>query len=437
MSRRLSRPRARLSRFLASHLSRFLPRSWSAHVRLRGATPPALLAAALLGCTAARADQLEVDSAVAGRSYYTDNFNVQAANHEADTQLSLTPSLTLSSRTERREVTAGVSATVNRFLDHPEDNSVDHTINLSLKWSTELSQWTVSVANVRDSTLNSELVSTGVVLVRTQRAQTVVTAGWQRAVTEKAMVNAGLNLNQTRYQTAPGLSDYTDGAVSGGAVYTPIDRGTIGFVAGRREYRTDDGVTASSINSLSVNAQWQYSERLQLSIAAGRDRTHTEQKANALFCPVAFIDCQLEPALFQQVSVPIDSDTRDSTYSATANYLFATGSLTASLASGLSPSGTGSLLRSEQAGLNYRRRLSETLDWGFDAGWVSSRAADNSGVETRYLRLAPSLNWSIDPTLTLSAGYIYQDQVSAGSPPARANSVFLNLSYGFRPIYGW
>jgi hypothetical protein len=66
---------------------------------------------------------------------------------------------------------------------------------------------------------------------------------------------------------------------------------------------------------------------------------------------------------------------------------------------------------------------------------VRSRALDNPASEVRLNRLSPSLQWKIDPQITISGGYTYLTQMTSGQgEPSRGNTLFVNLIYGFKPV---
>jgi len=361
-----------------------------------------------------QADEWVLDRTINARVGYNDNLNMQVATREASSTLALTPSLTLSDRTERSDISVAFAATANRYQERPEFNTTDYRATLNLKSSSELDQRSLTVVSLRDSTLASELATTGVVLARRQRTQTTLQASWQRSLTERLSANTALSLVSTRFEPTPGLVDFADQTLSAGLRRVVSDSTTVGLTLSSRDFKTADDSVRSHINAFSISGQWRYSERLKFTLDAGRDRTQTIQQAKALSA---------------------SSITSGSSFNALAAYDHESGSTTATLGRSLNASGIGGLLRSDQAALNYQRRLSDTLDFGFGASAVRSRALDNPASEVRLNRLSPSLQWKIDPQLTLSGGYTYLTQISTGQgDPARGNALFLNLMYGFKPV---
>jgi hypothetical protein len=398
----------------------------------------------LLFAASACADEWVVDRSVSTRVTHNDNILMRSTDALGDTSLALTPALTLTNRSETREAGVNLAPTVNRYVQHSEYDTVDYRANVNLKWASELDKRSLTLARVRDSTLTTELATTGVVLARRQRTLTNAQATWQHSLTENTSANAALSLASVRYEAAPGLTDYDDNSLTAGVLHGVSERSSVGASLFTRDYQTTDGNVKSRINGASLNGEMKYSERLVLSLEAGRNRTRTDLQLAALICPSGSI--RLTTLLCGDLAtltlvpvnankVPVSSETKGSTFSGAASYQLESGSLSATIARSLNPSGGGTLLRSDQLGLNYQRRFSETLDFGFSANMVRSSVLGNAASESRYTRLAPTLQWQIDQWISMSFGYALATQTATGQlQPARSNMVFVGLNYGFRPL---
>jgi hypothetical protein len=399
----------------------------------------------LLFAAAARADEWALEPSISARMVHNDNINMRPSDALAATSLALTPSLTLANRTETRDASASLSTTVNRYAGLPAYNTIDHRASLSLKSATELDQRSLTLASVRDSTLTSELAATGIVLARRQRTQTSAQASWQHSLSETTFANAALSLTSVKYEPAPGIVDYDDRSVSAGLRRALSERLTLGTTFATRVFQTTTGTVKSNVDSIAIDGALKYSERLSFNLDASRNQTRTQLQRTGLACPpeYGFISngtitvpvCVIVPSLYQTVVVPTTSEAGSNSFSGTASYQLQSASLSSSLSRSLNPSGTGALLRSDQVSLNYQRRFSESLDFSFVAGIVRSSVLDSAGAESRYNRLAPSVQWRLDQWTSLSCGYVWSSQDAAGQErPARSNMLFVGLNYGFRPL---
>lgn len=397
-------------------------------MRVRIVLPRLAAACFVLACGAARGAEWVVDRAVSARITHNDNLNMQAADKEAATYLTLTPSLTLASRTESRSVEVTASAGVNRHFENPKNDTIDQNLAASMKLSRELDQFTLSVARLRNSTQSSELVQTGVVTVRRQRTQNSVQAAWLHKFDESTTGTLALGAAQIRYEQGPGLVDFDDSSLTYGLRRVLTERASLNASLSTRNFRTVTGDSRTRADGVSLGGQWQYSERLGLTFDAGRQRTRSTQILTGSVCPLG-----LPPCL--PVSVDFRSESTGSTYSGGLGYEFESGSAGANLSRSLAASGTGSLLRTDFGAVSFRHRFSDTLNLNLGGTLTLSGNLDNDVATSRYGSLSASLNWQIDQWLSLSGGLTHSSQRAAGQvEDVRANLFFLNLSWGFVPL---
>lgn len=397
---------------------------------MRVRIPLSHLAAACLGmgCGASHGAEWVLDRGVAARITHSDNLNMQAVDPVAATYLTLSPSLALTSRTEARSVEVMASAGVNRHVENPKNDTIDHNLGASLKLARELNQFTLSISRVRNSTQSSEMAQTGVVTVRRQRTQSGVQAAWIHSFDESTTGNVALGATQVRYEQGPGLVDFDDTSVAFGLRRVLNERASLTANLSTRNFGTMTGDSRTRVDGISFGAQWQYSERLGLSIDAGRQRTRGNQTLNGFDCPFGLPPCV-------PVSLEIRSETVGSTFSGGLGYAFQSGSAGANLSRSLTASGTGSLLRTDSGGVSFSHRFSDSLNLNLGATLTRSGALDNIAATNRFTSLSASLGWQIDQWLSLSGGWTRSTQRAAGQmEDTRANLVFVNLSWGFVPL---
>lgn len=390
---------------------------------------PQLAAACLfLSCGPARGAEWVLDRSVSARITHNDNFNMLAVNPVAETYLTLTPSLSLKSRTESRSVELTASAGINRHFKDKSNDTIDQNLGAALKLTRELNQFSVTVARLRDSTLNSELAQTGVVTVRRQRTQNSVQAAWLHNYDERTTGNLALGAAQVRYEPGPGLVDYDDRSMSIGLRRVLDERGSLTARVISRDYRTVTGDSRTRTLGVSFGGQWQYSERLGLNIEAGRQRTRSDETLKGLICPFG-----LPPCL--PVEIDIRTETTEPTYSGSLGYALESGSVAANLSRSLTASGSGSLLRTDSGGLSYSHRFTDALGLNLGGTLTQSGNLRDLAATDRYASLSASMIWQIDQWLTLSGGLTHSTQRAAGQrEDTRANVVFLNLNWGFAPL---
>lgn len=400
--------------------------------------------AVCLACAAAgRADEWVVNRSVAARTTYNDNVNMQPTKREAATYVAVTPTVALVNRTETRQIGLTLAATANRYLDRPALNTIDHSGSIEYRQSGERDNWSLTASSLRDSTLMTELATTGIVLARRQRTQNTGIASWQHSITERASVSASAKVTTANYEPAPGLRDFRDDSYSLGGNYRLTERATAGLSLSKRHYRNDDHTVDTRATSVALTGQYRYSERLQLSGQWGTDSTRTGLKQSLPICmlpPILVFNFPRDQCLALSgtpTALVLSSGSRShgTNYNATAGYALENGSITLTAGRSLNASGTGSLLRSDQLNLSYQRDLNERFGYALGAATVRSSFLGASSVETRYSSVQSSLQWKLDPMITLSASLTHSTQRTTGQPvPITANVVFVSLNYAFDPL---
>ncbi len=392
--------------------------------------PLSHLAAACLAmaCGAGHGAEWTLDRSVSARITHSDNLNMQAADPVAATYLTLSPSLTLTSRTESRSVEVTASAGVNRHVENPKNDTIDQNLGASLKLSRELNQFTLAVVRVRNSTQSSELAQTGIVTVRRQRTQNGVQAAWVHSFDESTLGNVSLGATQVRYEAGPGLVDFDDTSMAVGLRRVLSERASVNAALSTRNFRTVTGDSRTRADGISFGGQWQSSERLGLTADAGRQRTRSNQTLNGFLCPFGLPPCA-------PVSADMRSETTGSTFSGGLSYALESGSLGANLGRSLTASGTGSLLRTKSGGISYSHRFSDALNLDLGGTLTQSGTLDNAAATNRFSSLSASLSWQLDQWLSLSGGLTHSTQRAAGQVgDTQVNHFFLNLTWGFVPL---
>lgn len=384
----------------------------------------------------ARADEWVVDSTVATKLTYNDNLNMQIVNPVSGTYFSLAPSTKFSNRTESRDLKFGAGLSANYFLEESKNNTVDYNLDLGSKWRRELDEWSLGAASLRNSTLNSEWASTGVVTARRQRTQNSLSGSWAHLVGDSTQAFVSANGAQVRYERGPGLVDYDSSSMALGINHAWSDRTVLTASYSYLTYETLGSAVDVQTNadSLTLGGAWQYSERLSFGLSAGRQKTHSEQTQIVYRCLLYFGGAclSIDPT---PISLVARSESSGSTYAANSNYRFESGSLSASVSRGLTASGTGALLRTDLAALAYSHQYDETLSLGLGGMMTKSRNPNAGTGDTRFSSAFSSLTWRLDRDLSFSASYTRSTQRAPGqSDSAKVNVVVFSLNWDLRPL---
>jgi L-lactate dehydrogenase complex protein LldG len=144
----------------------------------------------------------------------------------------LSPDVKFSGATEALTVTGGVSLSFNRYLNQPQLNIDTYDLSLRSRYKAERDSFQLNLDAIRDSTLVSELATTGVVLAYAPRNLFTVTPTWSRALTEATSVNASYTYTDVKYHAPSDTSliNYQDQLASVG-LQSNVDEGKILNVA--------------------------------------------------------------------------------------------------------------------------------------------------------------------------------------------------------------
>src|SRR6266478_2419447 len=116
-----------------------------------------------------RAAEWSAEPSVSLRADYNDNINLSPAPHPRVWGIKLSPDVKFSGETETLKVTGGLNLRVNRYFGEDGLDTIDHTLSLRSDYKAERDLVGLNIDSIRDSTLVSELATTGAVQARRQR----------------------------------------------------------------------------------------------------------------------------------------------------------------------------------------------------------------------------------------------------------------------------
>ncbi|MHB8481553.1 MAG: porin family protein [Nitrospiria bacterium] len=139
-----------------------------------------------------------------------DNLLMTVSPHSTVWGSTVSPAVKLAAEEANIEINGNASLAVNHYLGEKDLDTLDQSYQISTRFDqTERTNWKLSGIYQVDSTLESELSQTGVVLYRTQRNDGTISVGWSRKVTEKTDFEAGYQFTDIRYaDLTAGLYNY-------------------------------------------------------------------------------------------------------------------------------------------------------------------------------------------------------------------------------------
>ena len=353
------------------------------------------------------------------KGVYNSNLLLTPLPHETTYGYWVSPAAEFAGKTERLEVSSRIAADFVSYYGGVENQFTNILLPLTLGYKTEKDLLGLSGGFVRDNTLMSELLTTGLVLRFTQRNQWTANPSWTRSITEKLSIQSGFQLNDTTYENglSLGLVDYQLFGGSGGLLYQLTEQDQI-------------QLTGSYVNFHTTNAPMSLRASFP-GVNLGLTHAFTETLTGTVHGGPRFVS-----STTQTVSDNIKAQSTVWLFGAslTKKYNEST-SIEVNMARDIVPSGFGALFQTDRAGLTVSHDLSETLAASFNgAGYIVSgiteRASGGTITENRYFSATPTLAWKFLEWWKLELSYTYgRREVDGSSDAAMSNATMFMLTY--------
>jgi len=380
-----------------------------------------------------RAAEWSALPSVAVRTEYDDNIRLTTAPHPTVWGIIVSPLVNFSADTETLKVTGGLGVNVNRYFGEEGLDTVDYLLTLRSRYEGERDLLALNVDAIRDSTLVSELLETGVVEERRQRNRLSVNPSWTRALSEVITLTANYAYSSVNYADTAGtnLIDYTDQNASIGATWKLSEYDLANVTGYYDRYETRPAQLKADTYGIQAAYERDFSETLHAALSLGVRQTHSTLTSQGLVCEgtLVFGFC------FGSVAAITLSETERSTgYTALASVeqRWQTDRLVGSVSRQLNPTGIGALAETDRLLVRWTRQWSETVTSSLEGSVYRTRYVGNAVAtsNSNFYRIQPTLSWRVSEGWTLTGGYSYSlvkyDQTSA---TARANVAYLIASY--------
>jgi hypothetical protein len=361
-------------------------------------------AGALLVASSACAAEWLVSPSARVATDYTDNPRLLEKGGTSSTGTVGETSATLQRRAERFDLSLRPSVRFARYQGDESLDSDDQYLDTHFKYVNERSEWSGSVNLTRDTTLTSEIGSTGFVQANRRHESITVSAGPTFWLTER--VNAGVQayLLDSHYPDArnTGLVDYEYRALSLFSGFSATERSSFTLSMQGGELVVPD--VGSRTRDASMRIAWSYQPYSLWTAQVSGGPAYVDAEFGHDSGVVFDLDLQREGEFWT-----IDSK----------------------VGRNLTPTGRGVLTQRDRALLSVSRRLTEYLSAGISAQWIRNQdLLQRPGIvfdEVRYGRLDLSMSWHFAEhwSMALTLGGVTQ---SYESRPATAENYRATLS---------
>ena len=283
-------------------------------------------------------------------------------------------------RTERLELVANSKVGYQRYQQDTELDRSDQHLDVALHWQGELVTWSGSAVATRDTTLTSELGTTGLTQFNQRHEGFDFSLAPSWLLSERLSMGSSLGWQVNRYpDPANGLSDYHYGTMAVNASYVVSDRASLSLVGSAGRFSSGNSRPETNNASVRLQAQYAWSPLWSISAGAGPSWVEENQKRE-----------------------------RGVVYNVSIGRRLEFSSLSLSASRSQSPSGFGVLTELDDASLDFSTQISERLTGSLSVGLVRRRDAIPAFrldlQEVRYRRTNASLGWHINPNWLVALG---------------------------------
>jgi hypothetical protein len=399
-------------------------------IRLRPALALFLTAAITSVCDAA---EWKLDPRTNLRAGYNDNIRLNVDDERSSPEIDAAAGARFSFETPRSGVSGDLGFEVRRFIDESDfDDEIGH-LQLNSFHGMQRSRFGFNVNLIKDTTLDSQLEETGVVVDRVDRWRASLNPTWTYGFSERANMELGYTYTNVDYDNDPqsNFSNYTtnSGQLSLSRLLSPRLQGRVTVIYQQTDNDADIESTYSAIQG---GASYNVSETISASLFAGVRRSEIKATRNT-FVPILDENNNI-------IFVPVSSGTQDDdfgyVFSGTLQKQFLRGQTSFTATRDISNTVSGLPLQVTRLGWNNLYRFTELLSGELELSYYQSETANGVGERDRnYYQIRPSFSWRFKQFWTLSGSYLYREQkFDSSNEEAIQNAAYLTLTYDWPRI---
>lgn len=336
---------------------------------------------ALFAQQASAAEWRVMPTALVGSSY-ADNPRLRVNDASSASGATGELKASLQRLTERSELTLQPRFIASRYSDDESLDTNDQFVTGGYRWVGERSEWNMQLGLTRDTTLTSELGSTGLVDSNRRHEETSFSVAPNVMFTER--VSGGLQMYQVENHyvdtETTGLVDYRYTALSVNSQIVLTDAGSALTVTAQGGRLTTEGYFGSETRDGTLRLGWTFQPWLlwTASLSGGPSTVETASAGDTGWV----FDSELKRQGDRW-------------------------SLTANASRNQSPTGRGVLTRRDEAKLTFNRNLTERLSASIAARWISSedllpQRGRVTTYQVDYAQLNIAANWRLARDWSLS-----------------------------------
>jgi len=348
------------------------------------------------------------------RSVYDDNIRLTNRDHNAIVGMVLAGSIKAGRRSETSNVNLKGGITSRTYSGEDGQDTNDFDFGIDATHRTERDRFTVSAAVKLDSTLTSEIQSSGLMHDRKRRIKKNFALAWTHSLSERTSLKLGYSHTNTKYRSArnTGLSNYTYQVVDVMLSYSLSDK---------------TSVYTSLASSLYKGSNRTKTEVRDLGVTVGVDHKFSETFSAGMGGGIRY--AETEHKIFN-----VNNDSNDTGFLLTANIKrsFEQTTMRGSLSRSVQPSGSGALLVTDNLSAEVDYQVDERLSLHLASKIYrnSSTDEDDESHDRVYFSIQPKVRWKIKRWWLIEGSYRYRRQrYDSTGQAADSNAIFVFARY--------
>jgi hypothetical protein len=385
-----------------------------------------LLCGILVGAGSAAAADWSIVPALTTQTEFNSNLNYSFVGPTADYIFTVAPGADFNYTTEISQLQGHLGLTGLHYLSNGQLDHIDQNYQIN-GWYQIAPRWKFSLrtAFIVDSTLQEELLASGLIMTRTPRQSIMAGPAVSFDVTERLAATLTYNFNQVHYQD-PSFQNYSYHTVGLRLEYPLKDQRTLltGTVEGRQStYANGDSYRVLAVY---LGGTHKFSEKWDVSLLAGANTTFMDFGTSVLnTSQLPFIVTVRHEKLQQSQVTPFIN------LSATRRWM--NFNWTLGYTRDESPSAYGGISEMNRIYTTMNYKYSEKLS-GLLQGeyYLTNQNYQSSSFQSDFFGARAELTYQITEKLTASPGYRFglRDDITSGQS-ANAHSVYIMFNYAY------
>lgn len=370
------------------------------------------------------ADQWYVEPQAELRTFHDDNVDLSSLRPISSFGASVIAKIESGRRTENSEIGLRANLLSTRYTDAPDFNETDATLGFTSAYQAGRSRFSLDGDFDYDSTLTSEVSTSGFVQANKRRQRILLNPSWAYQLTPRMRSEVSLNYQGISYEDVDfiPLFDYSFASAGLTLVYALSERAQLFGRTTFDQYDANQIDTQSLSYGVEAGASYLLTERMSLSTFAGLKSTEAET-----------------PTVFGLID---ESNNTGPIFSFELTRAYEQGQLSLSLNRALLPSGSGTLLDTTGLGVSFDYRLDPRWQFIVSANGYRNRTpgGETSGNDRDYVSLSPGVRHQLTRSFSLDLSYRYRwQEYSLRDGDASSNALYLSLKYTLpqEPIGRW